>query len=90
MFVVFKCINSKYFSIFSTDAECPTGQYGRECHNSCNCAKNGENCFVSTGGCPSGCAAGYHLEGCQIRKDIATFLDFLKVFYTDLMRNCID
>ncbi|CAG5127330.1 unnamed protein product, partial [Candidula unifasciata] len=50
-------------------AVCPAGLYGRECENRCNCAKDGENCFVSTGGCPSGCAAGYHWEGCRKRCD---------------------
>ncbi|CAG5118836.1 unnamed protein product, partial [Candidula unifasciata] len=44
---------------------CPAGHYGRECENSCNCAKEGENCFISTGGCPSGCTAGYQGEGCR-------------------------
>ncbi|BFY99172.1 hypothetical protein BsWGS_02213 [Bradybaena similaris] len=55
------------------DAVCPAGKYGKECNNSCNCAKSGENCFVSTGGCPSGCAAGYQWEGCQIPCPQKTF-----------------
>ncbi|CAG5125914.1 unnamed protein product, partial [Candidula unifasciata] len=42
---------------------CQPGQYGRECEHRCNCAGN-QSCFVSTGGCPSGCAAGFQGEDC--------------------------
>ncbi|CAL1544888.1 unnamed protein product, partial [Lymnaea stagnalis] len=33
--------------------------YGRDCEHICNCAVEGEKCFVSTGNCPSGCKAGF-------------------------------
>ncbi|GFN78769.1 receptor-type tyrosine-protein phosphatase kappa [Plakobranchus ocellatus] len=46
---------------------CPSGKFGRECKRDCNCANQTEACFVSTGGCPSGCAAGYTGEGCYTR-----------------------
>ncbi|CAL1536343.1 unnamed protein product [Lymnaea stagnalis] len=46
------------------DSACPNGTYGRECRSKCNCAVPGESCFVSTGGCPSGCAPGFYGEGC--------------------------
>ncbi|CAL1529459.1 unnamed protein product [Lymnaea stagnalis] len=49
------------------DSVCPTGKYGRDCELSCNCATKEEPCFVSTGGCTSGCAPGYHGEGCRLR-----------------------
>ncbi|KAH9496277.1 hypothetical protein Btru_017972 [Bulinus truncatus] len=31
----------------------------------CKCFNESETCFVSTGGCPSGCAAGFTGEGCN-------------------------
>ncbi|GFO31697.1 multiple epidermal growth factor-like domains 10 [Plakobranchus ocellatus] len=43
---------------------CPPGKFGRQCERDCNCADQTEACFVSTGGCPSGCAAGYTGEDC--------------------------
>ncbi|GFO46880.1 fucolectin-related protein [Plakobranchus ocellatus] len=43
---------------------CPAGKFGRQCERDCNCADQTEACFVSTGGCPSGCAAGYTGEDC--------------------------
>ncbi|CAL1532194.1 unnamed protein product [Lymnaea stagnalis] len=39
--------------------------YGRDCENVCNCAVEGEKCFVSTGNCPSGCKAGFYGQGCK-------------------------
>ncbi|BFZ11388.1 hypothetical protein BsWGS_14427 [Bradybaena similaris] len=46
------------------DTVCDPGWYGRDCEHSCNCADSAEACFVSTGGCTSGCAVGFHGEGC--------------------------
>ncbi|GFN87556.1 multiple epidermal growth factor-like domains 10 [Plakobranchus ocellatus] len=46
------------------ETACPSGKFGLECERDCNCADRQENCFVSTGGCPSGCAAGYTGEDC--------------------------
>ncbi|GFO17992.1 fucolectin-related protein [Plakobranchus ocellatus] len=46
------------------EVECSSGKFGRECEHDCNCADQTEACFVSTGGCPSGCAAGYTGEDC--------------------------
>ncbi|GFO39310.1 fucolectin-related protein, partial [Plakobranchus ocellatus] len=43
---------------------CPPRKFGRQCERDCNCADQKEACFVSTGGCPSGCAAGYLGEDC--------------------------
>ncbi|GFN78762.1 receptor-type tyrosine-protein phosphatase kappa-like, partial [Plakobranchus ocellatus] len=43
---------------------CPPGKFGRQCERNCNCVDQTEACFVSTGGCPSGCAAGYTGEDC--------------------------
>ncbi|GFN77247.1 fucolectin-related protein, partial [Plakobranchus ocellatus] len=43
---------------------CLPGNFGRDCERVCNCADQTEACFVSTGGCPSGCAAGYTGEDC--------------------------
>ncbi|GFN78783.1 multiple epidermal growth factor-like domains protein 6 [Plakobranchus ocellatus] len=43
---------------------CQSGKFGRQCERDCNCADQTEACFVSTGGCPSGCAAGYTGEDC--------------------------
>ncbi|CAL1536020.1 unnamed protein product, partial [Lymnaea stagnalis] len=47
------------------DSLCPFNMYGIECDKQCNCASKIETCYVATGGCPSGCAAGYHGPGCQ-------------------------
>ncbi|GFO43122.1 fucolectin-related protein [Plakobranchus ocellatus] len=52
---------------------CPAGKFGRQCERDCNCADQTEACFVSTGGCPSGCAVGYSGEDCYTRKDLLTF-----------------
>lgn len=49
------------------DSDCPPGKYGRDCEYSCNCFTKDESCFVSTGGCTSGCSLGYHGEGCRLR-----------------------
>ncbi|CAL1536344.1 unnamed protein product [Lymnaea stagnalis] len=46
------------------DSMCPFGKYGRDCRGTCRCAVDGESCFVTTGGCQSGCAPGYYGEGC--------------------------
>ncbi|CAG5122599.1 unnamed protein product, partial [Candidula unifasciata] len=46
------------------DTICESGHYGRECEKQCNCL-NSEDCFVSSGGCPSGCHTGYHGENCR-------------------------
>ncbi|GFR97676.1 multiple epidermal growth factor-like domains protein 11-like, partial [Elysia marginata] len=43
---------------------CPKGQFGLACEGLCNCA-NGGDCFVHSGGCPSGCAPGYTGEDCS-------------------------
>ncbi|CAL1532210.1 unnamed protein product [Lymnaea stagnalis] len=47
------------------DSVCPHGSYGPQCENQCNCAVKSEQCFVSSGACPSGCPSGYHQVGCQ-------------------------
>jgi hypothetical protein len=44
---------------------CDQGQYGRECQHNCSC-DGGEICFVSTGGCPSGCKVGFYGESCTL------------------------
>ncbi|GFR62940.1 receptor-type tyrosine-protein phosphatase kappa [Elysia marginata] len=41
------------------ETACPSGTFGLECDKPCNCADDQEVCFVSTGGCPSGCAPGF-------------------------------
>ncbi|XP_059166966.1 uncharacterized protein LOC131949191 [Physella acuta] len=46
------------------DSNCDWGKFGLECEKTCNCATD-EACFVATGGCPSGCKAGYYGEACQ-------------------------
>ncbi|KAK3793806.1 hypothetical protein RRG08_062527 [Elysia crispata] len=46
------------------ETNCPAGQFGLRCERQCNCANNG-NCFVHSGGCPSGCAIGYTGEDCS-------------------------
>ncbi|GFN85839.1 fucolectin-related protein [Plakobranchus ocellatus] len=50
------------------EVTCSAGKFGRQCERDCNCADQTEACFVSTGGCPSGCAAGYTGEDCYTRK----------------------
>ncbi|XP_059168807.1 multiple epidermal growth factor-like domains protein 6 [Physella acuta] len=40
------------------ELNCPTKTYGLGCQKKCNCA-HGDSCFVSTGGCPSGCPVGF-------------------------------
>ncbi|GFN85817.1 multiple epidermal growth factor-like domains protein 6 [Plakobranchus ocellatus] len=47
------------------EVTCPAGKFGRQCERDCNCADQTEACFVSTGGCPSGCAPGYTGEDCH-------------------------
>ncbi|BFZ21382.1 hypothetical protein BsWGS_24421 [Bradybaena similaris] len=47
------------------DFVCEPGLYGRDCEHKCNCADSNETCFVSTGGCPSGCRPGYQGEDCS-------------------------
>ncbi|GFN73655.1 receptor-type tyrosine-protein phosphatase kappa [Plakobranchus ocellatus] len=49
------------------EVKCLPKRFGRECERVCNCADQTEACFVSTGGCPSGCAAGYTGEDCYTR-----------------------
>ncbi|CAL1532172.1 unnamed protein product [Lymnaea stagnalis] len=47
------------------DSVCSTNRFGLDCDKSCNCENKTETCFVATGGCPSGCAAGFYGDGCQ-------------------------
>ncbi|XP_059158855.1 uncharacterized protein LOC131942906 [Physella acuta] len=47
------------------DIECDSARLGLECTNTCNCNDPTETCFVATGGCRSGCTAGYQGEGCS-------------------------
>ncbi|BFZ21383.1 hypothetical protein BsWGS_24422 [Bradybaena similaris] len=47
------------------DSACKPGLYGRECEHKCNCSDTKATCFVSTGGCPSGCPPGYQGEDCS-------------------------
>ncbi|XP_059166888.1 receptor-type tyrosine-protein phosphatase epsilon-like [Physella acuta] len=51
------------FEIYG-DSNCDPGKFGLECEKTCNCATD-EACFVATGGCPSGCKAGYYGEACE-------------------------
>ncbi|GFN74000.1 reverse transcriptase [Plakobranchus ocellatus] len=44
---------------------CPPRKYGVNCDFTCNCYSPDENCFVATGGCSSGCAAGFTGEDCK-------------------------
>ncbi|GFO50196.1 multiple epidermal growth factor-like domains 10 [Plakobranchus ocellatus] len=46
------------------EVACPPGKFGRKCERDCNCFDQTEACFVSTGGCPYGCAVGYTGEDC--------------------------
>ncbi|XP_059168902.1 uncharacterized protein LOC131950694 [Physella acuta] len=46
------------------DNHCSQIYFGLECNMNCNCMNPTEKCFVATGGCRSGCAAGYQGEGC--------------------------
>ncbi|BFZ21556.1 hypothetical protein BsWGS_24595 [Bradybaena similaris] len=54
------------------DSLCDKTHYGRECEKTCNCF-GGQPCFVSTGGCPSGCAVGYLGENCILPCSPGTF-----------------
>ncbi|XP_059171314.1 multiple epidermal growth factor-like domains protein 10 [Physella acuta] len=54
-------------------SDCPTRTYGLGCQKTCNCAVKGETCFVSTGGCPSGCPDGFQGEGCNTKCDAGWF-----------------
>ncbi|CAG5135120.1 unnamed protein product [Candidula unifasciata] len=47
------------------DSVCEPGRFGRNCEHKCNCADSNETCFVSTGGCPSGCPSGFQGESCS-------------------------
>ncbi|KAH9508433.1 hypothetical protein Btru_055224 [Bulinus truncatus] len=51
--------------IYGETQFCDLGKYGRDCEKFCNCFNQSETCLVSTGGCPSGCAAGFTGEGCN-------------------------
>ncbi|BFY99175.1 hypothetical protein BsWGS_02214 [Bradybaena similaris] len=55
------------------DSDCARGHYGRDCEHTCNCDVKSDSCFVSTGGCPSGCTAGFYGEGCRKACDYGTF-----------------
>ncbi|GFO27355.1 multiple epidermal growth factor-like domains 10, partial [Plakobranchus ocellatus] len=55
------------------DVVCPPGKFGRQCEHDCNCVNQTEACFVSTGGCPSGCAAGYMGENCSTKCSLGTY-----------------
>ncbi|XP_059168898.1 uncharacterized protein LOC131950689 [Physella acuta] len=64
------------------DSICEHGKFGRDCEYSCNCDVTSETCLVSTGGCPSGCRAGFYGEGCiatcpsgKYGKDCANYCD---------------
>ncbi|KAK3801327.1 hypothetical protein RRG08_049093, partial [Elysia crispata] len=46
------------------ELSCGAGRYGLGCERQCNCV-NQTSCFVHSGGCPSGCAAGYIGEDCS-------------------------
>ncbi|KAK3738696.1 hypothetical protein RRG08_019660 [Elysia crispata] len=65
---IFKSSNSEILTLCEVVAlgenACPPGRFGLECERQCNCANQEATCFVSTGGCPSGCAAGYKGEDC--------------------------
>ncbi|KAK3740639.1 hypothetical protein RRG08_025458 [Elysia crispata] len=42
---------------------CPDGQFGLRCEWACNCLHN-FSCLPHSGGCPRGCARGFHGEDC--------------------------
>ncbi|KAK3804164.1 hypothetical protein RRG08_000813 [Elysia crispata] len=44
---------------------CPARKFGLNCDRQCNCADTQELCFISTGGCTSGCAPGFTGEDCH-------------------------
>ncbi|KAH9512925.1 hypothetical protein Btru_037013 [Bulinus truncatus] len=46
------------------DSMCSPGKYGMDCDKTCHCADTLEGCVVSTGRCPSGCAAGFTGDSC--------------------------
>ncbi|KAK3766892.1 hypothetical protein RRG08_040415 [Elysia crispata] len=64
-----KSANSQYLTICELmvfgDSVCESSKFGRECERQCNCAGQ-KPCFVSTGGCPSGCAPGFMGQDCSI------------------------
>ncbi|KAH9508434.1 hypothetical protein Btru_055226 [Bulinus truncatus] len=47
------------------DSDCKPGTYGLDCENNCRCLNSSDVCFSSTGGCASGCIAGYSGEDCN-------------------------
>ncbi|BFZ21500.1 hypothetical protein BsWGS_24539 [Bradybaena similaris] len=49
----------------SGDSYCDHKHYGRDCELNCSC-QIPEACFVSTGGCPSGCPTGFQGAGCMM------------------------
>ncbi|GFO17522.1 fucolectin-related protein [Plakobranchus ocellatus] len=57
-----------YGDVICESGEFKPKKFGRQCERDCNCADQTEACFVSTGGCPSGCAAGYIGEDCHTRE----------------------
>ncbi|GFN98576.1 multiple epidermal growth factor-like domains 10 [Plakobranchus ocellatus] len=55
------------------DSACSSGKFGLDCERDCNCINKQETCFVSTGGCPSGCAPGFKGEDCWTQCPISTY-----------------
>ncbi|KAH9496276.1 hypothetical protein Btru_017969, partial [Bulinus truncatus] len=59
--------------IYGETQFCDLGKYGLDCEKFCNCFNRSETCFVSTGGCPTGCAAGFTGEGCNTSCKLGTY-----------------
>ncbi|KAK3784519.1 hypothetical protein RRG08_063872 [Elysia crispata] len=47
---------------------CRQGQFGLRCQWACNCLHT-HSCLSHSGGCPYGCANGFHGEDCYTPKD---------------------
>ncbi|GFO17527.1 fucolectin-related protein [Plakobranchus ocellatus] len=67
---VFKNTKNKIVTLYviCKSEESKPKKFGRHCERDCNCADQTEACFVSTGGCPFGCAAGFTGEDCYTCK----------------------
>ena len=47
-------------------SECQSGQYGRNCNETCgHCLGGQDKCSTTNGHCPNGCAAGWEGDVCK-------------------------